>query len=138
MFASALSLWLTLAAGQTVAPGAAMEASWLKSVPADVDVAVRVRGLEAGKNDLVKMITAMSPTLAEHATPALDAGLAAFTAKLGPDAAKLPFLVVARLPAWGDAASNGMSVNRTRSTTSLSRPSLYVRGSRGVVFRVTI
>ena len=52
MFAH-ISLWI-LAATLAQAPP---EADWLKAVPADVDVALRSRGLEATRDDLLAMLS---------------------------------------------------------------------------------
>src|SRR5438552_1491745 len=94
MFAYTLTLWVATAVGQA----APAEAAWLKAVPAEAEVVVRVRGLEAGRDDLVKMLEAMSPALADQAKPALEQGLSQFTERHGKKAATTPWLALLRLP----------------------------------------
>jgi hypothetical protein len=98
MIASTLCLWCSLAVGQVASSAAPAESSWLEVVPADVDALVRVRGAESVKNDLAKMLDAMSPTLADIAKPALEAGLTSFAGQYGEAATKGPFVVLMRLP----------------------------------------
>jgi hypothetical protein len=90
---SLMTLWAAAVLGQAPA-----EAAWLKSVPADVEIVARVRGLEAARDDLVKMIEAMSPTLGQQANPALEQALAQLTETYGKDAATTPFLFLFPLP----------------------------------------
>jgi hypothetical protein len=94
MFACGLTLWVAAALGQA----SPAEAAWFKAVPAEAEVVLRVRGLEAGRDDLVKMLEAMSPTLAEQAKPALDQGLSQLTEHIGKKAAATPWLALMRLP----------------------------------------
>ncbi|HEV3162949.1 MAG TPA: hypothetical protein VGZ22_02830 [Isosphaeraceae bacterium] len=96
MVAGLVWLCLTAALGQT--PGAAVDAAWLKSVPADIDVVAQVRGLEPVHDDLVKMLDATSPALAAQAKPALQQLLDQFTGQFGKAASASPFLMMLRLP----------------------------------------
>jgi hypothetical protein len=93
---ASLSLWaLTVALGQSPAPVVA-GAEWLKAVPADVDVAVRVRGVEATRADLMAMLKAMSPGLAERAEASLTGPLGQFRETFGEDAVKPPWVGLIR------------------------------------------
>jgi hypothetical protein len=93
-----LSMWLMAAAlGQAPA-----DAAWLKAVPADVDVAIRIRGLESTRDDLSAMLKAMSPMLADQAIPALTAQLDQFKTKYGEGSVKSPWVGLVRLPAAGE------------------------------------
>jgi hypothetical protein len=102
MVSSVTALVLATALGQAGArdsgAGAAAEAAWLKVVPAEAEVVLRVRGLKAGRDDLAKMIEAMSPNLGANALPFLDQGLDQFRQRYGEAAATRPFLVMVRLP----------------------------------------
>src|SRR4051794_29197859 len=84
---------LTTVLAAALAQGPA-ESAWLKNVPSDVDAVVRVKGLEAAKNDLVGMIQAMSPTLAEQAKPALDEMVTQLAGQYGKVATTSPFVVM--------------------------------------------
>ena len=78
-----LSMWILAAAlGQSPAPVAA-DAGWLKAVPADVEVAFRVRGVDAAQADLLAMLKIMSPALADRAEQGLAGPLAQFRQKFG-------------------------------------------------------
>jgi hypothetical protein len=98
MVASVLPLCLTLVLGQTPTASGAAESAWLKFVPADSEVIVRVRGLEAVKTDVGKMLDAMSPVLADQAKPFIDSVIANLATQFGPAATQAPLLVVVRLP----------------------------------------
>ena len=98
MVASVLCLSLTVLFCQAPASPPAAEAAWLKVVPADTELIVRTRGLEAARNDLVKMLEAMSPLLAEQAKVPLDQVLTQLAGQYGQAATKEPFLVIVRLP----------------------------------------
>jgi len=94
-----LSMWiLAVSLGQSPAPVAA-DAGWLKAVPADVDVAVRTRGVDATHADLMAMLRIMSPTLAERAEQGLTDPLAQFRQKFGEAAARTPWVGLIRIPA---------------------------------------
>ena len=96
-----LSMWiLAVALGQSPGPVAA-DARWLKSLPADVDVAVRISGVEAAHADLMAMLKIMSPTLAERAEPGLTGHLAQFRQKFGEAAARTPWVGLIRTIAPG-------------------------------------
>ena len=90
------SMWVAAALAQS--PSAAPEAAWLKAVPAEAEVVIRVRAPKAVRDDLAGMVQAMSPNMGPMAGPALDNGLAMFSQRFGADAQNLPFLIVARLP----------------------------------------
>ena len=77
------------------------EAVWLKSIPADVAVVARVKALETGRDDLLKMLEAMSPNAAGIATPQIEQGLTIFSAQYTKQAVQNPFFVIARLPKDG-------------------------------------
>ena len=64
MATSLLTLVMAAAIGQSPA-----EAGWLKSVPADVDVVIHAKGLRSTRDDLARMLEAMSPNLARMAGP---------------------------------------------------------------------
>jgi hypothetical protein len=86
--------------GQSPAPVAA-DAGWLDAVPANVDVALRVRGMEATHADLMAMLRIMSPTLAERAERSLSGPLAEFPQKFGEAAARTPWVGLIRTAAPG-------------------------------------
>lgn len=90
-------LFLAAALGQQ----APAEASWLKSIPADVVVAARVKALETGRDDLLKMLEAMSPNAAAMAQPQIEQGLAMFAAQYGKPATQHPFFTIMKLPKDG-------------------------------------
>src|SRR5262249_13179093 len=71
MVPHALALGVALLVGQA-RDRAPDEAAWLKSVPDSAAVVLHVRGVEAARDDLIKMLKAMSPTLAEHAEQGLE------------------------------------------------------------------
>jgi hypothetical protein len=74
------------------------ELTWLKSVPSDVEIVARVKGLEATKDDAVAMLQAMSPALADQAKAFLEAAVTQFAGQYGKVASESPFLVLMRLP----------------------------------------
>jgi len=92
-----VSLWMAAALGQAPAG----EAAWLKSVPADVAAVVRVKALETARDDLMKMLEAMSGNAAALAKGPIDQGMEQFTAMHGKPAAQHPFFTVMRLPKDG-------------------------------------
>lgn len=89
---SCLSVWLLAA---TLGQAPAADGS-LDVVPAEADVVIRVRGVEPARDDLLAMIKAMSPALAEQAGPALEQGVAQFRGHAGEQGSKLPFLGLVR------------------------------------------
>ncbi len=89
---ASLSMWiLAVSLGQSPTTDAA-DARWLKSVPANVDVAVRVGGVDATHADLMAMLRNMSPKLAERAERGLTDHLAQFRQKFGEAAARTPWV----------------------------------------------
>jgi hypothetical protein len=104
MLSCVVGLWMAAVVGQ-----APVEASWLKSVPADIPVVARVRALEDVSGDLQAMLKTMSPTAAGIVQNLLDPQLQAFEGTYGAAAGKNPFFVLLRLPdpaqpgfpAWG-------------------------------------
>lgn len=86
------------------------EASWLDSVPAEADVVVRVRSVEAVRDDLVAMLKAMSPALSQVAEPALEQQVARFKNHFGEVAATVPFLSLVRVVAPEDPAKPPFAV----------------------------
>ena len=91
-----LSHWIMFAA-LAQAPA---EAALLKAVPADVDVAIRTRGVEATRDDLIAMVKAMDPEWGNMAEGMLAGPLAQLREKHGAHASKTPFFTLLRL---GDA-----------------------------------
>ena len=75
---TSLSLWiLAVSLGQSPAPAPA-DAGWLKAVPADVDVAVRVRGVDATRAGPDGDAQGHESRLAERAEQGLAGPLAQF------------------------------------------------------------
>jgi hypothetical protein len=94
---SGLMVALVAAAlGQGAAAGEG--AAWLKAVPADVDLVARVRGAEATRDDLVKMLQATSAQLAAQACPPIEDVYNQFVGRYGKDATKAPLLFLFKLP----------------------------------------
>lgn len=93
MLSCFVGLWVAAAVGQ-----AQPEAAWLKAVPGDVPVVVRVRAMDRVRDDLVAMIAAMSPDSAEPAKEGIAAGLQYVGSLLGEEATKSPILVMLRPP----------------------------------------
>jgi hypothetical protein len=110
MLSCVVGLWMAAAVGQAPA-----EASWLKSVPADVPVVARVRALEDVGGDLQAMLKTMSPAAAEAVQNLVEPQLQAFEGMYGAAAGKNPFFVLFRLPdpaqpnlsAWGVIVKTG-------------------------------
>lgn len=86
--------WLLVAAIGQAAP----EAALLKAAPADVDMAVRCRNLEATRDDVIATIKAMDSEWGNMAEGLLSAHVAEIGQKHGERALKSPFLVLIRLP----------------------------------------
>lgn len=95
-----LSQWLLIAALGQAPP----EAALLKAAPADVDVAIRIRGVEATRDDLLAMLKAMNPDWANMAEGALAGPLTEFRERHGGHAYKTPFVALIRL---GEAGGEG-------------------------------
>jgi hypothetical protein len=102
MVSGLVSLWLAAALGQTPA---AAEPAWLKSVPAEADVVVRVRGLQTAHDDLAQMLEAMSPNLSALAKPIFEQGLSHVEQAFGKDVSNAPFVAMMRLPKPGAMGS---------------------------------
>ncbi len=94
-----VSLFLASALGQ--APPATSQAAWLKAIPADAAAVVRVKALETGRDDLLKMVEAMSGNAAALLKPQLEQGLATIASMHGKSLTQHPFLAVLRLPKDG-------------------------------------
>jgi hypothetical protein len=88
-----LSMWVLTATLAQAAP----EPAWLKAVPADVDVAIQVRGLESARDDVVAMLKAMSPAFANTAEPALKTQLDQFAKNYGTPSTRTPFVTLIRV-----------------------------------------
>ena len=89
-----LSHWIMFAA-LAQAPA---ESALLKAVPADVDVAIRTRGVEATRDDLIAMVKAMDAQWGNMAEGMLAGPLAELREKHGAHASKTPFITMLRLP----------------------------------------
>jgi hypothetical protein len=87
-----LSQWILIA---TLSQAPA-EAAFSRAAPADVDVAVRVRGLEATRDELLAMIKAMNPEWGNMAEAHLGAPVGEIRARHGARAVKSPFLALLR------------------------------------------
>lgn len=97
-----ISLWILAAAvGQPAA-----EPAWLKAVPADVDVVIRTRGLDATEHDLHAWLKAASANLAAQAEPQLQGALNQMRTMHGDAATKTPWVGLIRVTAPG--AGGGM------------------------------
>src|SRR5262249_43201896 len=88
-----LSKWLVIAALGQAQP----EMALLKAVPADVDLASRIRGVEAPRNDLRAMLKAMNPDWAKMAEDGLEKPLAEFQQRHGEPAYKSPWIGLIRV-----------------------------------------
>ena len=95
MFATVSAWCLALAIGQ--APQG--EANRLNAIPSDVQIVARLRGLQPARDDLVKMLEAMSPNLAAMAGPTIDRGVKSARDRFGKTLASAPLLIAVRLPA---------------------------------------
>ncbi len=78
----------------------------MKVIPADVDVAIRTRGLEATSHDFVAMLNAMNPAWGKMAEDGLAAPLGEIRQKHGEHAVKSPWIGLIRLE--DGAAEGGM------------------------------
>jgi hypothetical protein len=94
------SQWILIAAFGQAPP----EAALLKAAPADVDVAVRIRSVEATRDDLLAMLKAMNPDWANMVEGALAGPLTEFRERHGAHAFKTPFVTLIRL---GEAGGEG-------------------------------
>jgi hypothetical protein len=88
-----LSQWILIAALSQASP----EAALLKSAPAEVDVAVRTRGLEATRDDVLALLRSMNPEWAKMAEGGLAGPLAQFREHHGAHAVTSPFIALIRL-----------------------------------------
>ncbi len=88
-----LSHWLLIAALGQAPP----EAALLKAAPAEVDVAVRTRGLEATRDDVLAMLKAINPDWANMAEGTLAGPLGQIREHHGAHAVTSPFLVLFRI-----------------------------------------
>src|SRR6516225_5090704 len=98
---SMVSCFVTLAVaaalGQARLPE---EAGWLKALPADAEVAIRIRGLDPARKDLLDMLNSMSPNAAATAEPAIAQMMQSVRQRLTdevlpPDS---PIVAIMRLP----------------------------------------
>ncbi|MBX6313621.1 MAG: hypothetical protein IRY99_11995, partial [Isosphaeraceae bacterium] len=96
MLSCAMTIVLAVVLGQAGSPAA--DTTLLKAVPADAEVVLRVRSVEAARGDLSKMLEAMSPSAAEALKPMLDQGIGMFTTQYGEKAAQSPWLAIMKLP----------------------------------------
>lgn len=94
-----ITLFLAAAMGQSAAP----ESAWLKAVPSDTHVVVRVSALRQATGDIDKMLKAMSPQIGEQAGPAIQVALDQLTAMIGKEAVPIdgPGLVLVNFPPAG-------------------------------------
>ncbi|WP_152049966.1 hypothetical protein [Tautonia marina] len=70
-------------ASQSIRGGQSAEAQWLDTLPADLPIVVRVGGMQQATNNLVTMMRAMSPNLAEQLGSQIQATVSEFTRSLG-------------------------------------------------------
>lgn len=102
MFAHFSICLLAAALGQAPADAGS---AWMKTVPGDVDVVVRSRGLDPTSHDLIDMIKAMSPRAADALVPTLSQFLDQLRNQYGEDALKTPWVGLARaVPPGPDGA----------------------------------
>ena len=104
-----LSHWILFAALGQAPP----EAALLKAAPADVDVAIRTRGLEATRDDLLAMLKAMNPEWGNMAEGMLAGPLAQLREHHGAHACQV---------AVHRAAPAAASRWRRRRTSAFRRP----------------
>ncbi len=76
----------------------ATDTAALKAIPVDVEIVVHVRSVAGTRDDLLAMIKAMSPNLAEQAGPVLEQALNPMLEQLGPKLADAPILLGVKLP----------------------------------------
>ena len=98
MFAR-LSHWILIATLSQTPP----EADWLKVIPADVDVAIRTRGLEATRDDLMAMLRTMNADWEKMAADRLTPYLDKIRGNHGEHAVKSPWVLLIR---QGDEAAD--------------------------------
>jgi hypothetical protein len=92
-----LSQWILIA----TLSQSPQEAAWLKVIPADVDIAIRSRGIDATRTDLVAMLKAMSPAWGDMAENALAGPLGQVEQMHGELALKAPWVGVLRFSDGG-------------------------------------
>lgn len=100
MFAQ-LPMWVVAMALVQAQP----EPAWLKAVPGDMDVIIRTRGLDATREHLTVMLTAMSPTLGESAGPALSAQINRLRGTFGPTLTEAPCVALVKVAQTGPDGS---------------------------------
>ncbi len=88
----------TLVMAAALSQAAPAEAAWLKSIPADADVLIHAKGLSSTRDELLQMLTAMSPTLGQMAGPTLQQGVDAVSQRFGPALGQSAILVALKLP----------------------------------------
>lgn len=91
-------LGLVLAAASVGQQAAAPEAAWLKAVPADIDAVLHLRSAQGTRDDLLAMVRAMSPTVADQAEPILNAGFEQMAQQAPRELTGGPVLALVRLP----------------------------------------
>ncbi len=96
MMSSVLGLILAAASLGQQAP--ALEAAWLKAVPADIDAVIHVRNAGGTRDDLLKMVRAMSPTVADQVEPMLNGAYEQMAAQAPKELVDGPVLALVRLP----------------------------------------
>ncbi len=88
-----LSHWILIA----VLSQSPQATAWLKVIPADVDIAIRSRGIDATRDDLVAMLKAMNPSWGEMAENGLAGPLSHLQQMHGELALKTPWVGLVRL-----------------------------------------
>lgn len=90
-----VSLWLAAALGQT-----APEAAWLKSVPGDADVVVRIRNVDQVRDNIIKMVEATTPASAPQIKQSIETGFQQLMNEIGRDALQTnaPVILLVKLP----------------------------------------
>ncbi|QEH31926.1 hypothetical protein OJF2_03930 [Aquisphaera giovannonii] len=100
---TSFTLWILAAsAGLTGAEAPPAPPAWVAAVPADVDVVVHVRPMEATQAEVSAMLKAFSPTLAERAEPALAQGMAGFRQSFGEGSTKAPWVGLLKMGEGGE------------------------------------
>lgn len=94
---------ITLILAAALGQAAPAETAWLKAVPSDTHVVVRVGALQKVSGDLTKMLKAMSPQLGEQAGPAVQVAIDQLGGMIGKAALPIdgPGLVLVNIPRDG-------------------------------------
>jgi hypothetical protein len=92
-----LSQWILIA----TLSQSPQEAAWLKVIPADVDIAIHSRGINATRDDLVAMLKAMSPAWGDMAENGLAGPLSHLQQMHGDHVLKTPWVSLFRLSDGG-------------------------------------